>query len=209
MAILQRKILFGGIAVLIVLAILSVVFLYQPKIQARGKIQAEVNDLKKQIADLKEQVKGIGAVRRQIEQLESQNSELMSHVAPRDQLLTILRELAKIGERYNITFLEITPPGLDTMLQIETQDKPIRPVPFQIVLQGRYIDIGNYVENLVQFPYFVKIPEFEITGKEEIRPAVEARLLVNLYTSSLPFAQQPEVVPSSGASTSGTTGEKL
>jgi Tfp pilus assembly protein PilO len=209
MAILQRKILFGGIVVLIVLAILSVVFLYQPKIQARGKIQAEVNDLKTQIADLKEQVKGISAVRRQAVQLEEQNSELMSHVAPRDQLLTILRELAKLGERDNITFLEITPPGLDTMLQVETQDKPIRPVPFQIVIQGRYIDIGNYVESLNQFPYFVKVPEFEITGKEEIRPGVEARLLLNLYTSSLPFAQQTEAVPSSAPSASSGTGEKL
>jgi len=209
MAILQRKILFGGIIILIVLAVLSVIFLYQPKIQARGKIQAEANNLKKQINDMKEQVKGIGAVRRQITQLETQNSELMSHVAPRDQLLTLLRELARIGERYNISFLEITPPGLDTMLQIETPDKPIRPVPFQIVIQGRYIDIGSYVEHLNQFTYFVKVPEFEITGKDEIRPAVEARLLLNLYTSSLPFAQQPEAVPDSVLGTSSKSGEKL
>ena len=196
MAILQRKILFGGIAILIVLAILSVVFLYQPKIQARGKIQAEANNLRKQINDMKEQVKGIGALRRQISQLETQNSELMSHVAPRDQLLTLLRELAKIGERYNITFLEITPPGLDTMLQAENQDTPIRPVPFQIVMQGRYLDIGAYVENLNQFSYFVKVPEFEINGKDEIRPAIEARLLLNIYTSSLPFAQPIESIES-------------
>jgi Tfp pilus assembly protein PilO len=189
MAILQRKILFGGIAALIVLIILSVVFLYQPKIQARGKIQAEANNLRKQIKEMKEMVKGIGALRKQITQLESQNAELMSHVAPRSQLLTLLRELSKIGEQYNITFLEITPPGLDTMLQSETSDKPIRGVPFQIVLQGRYLDIGAYLENLNQFPYFVKVPEFELTGKDEIRPAVEARFLLNIYTSSLPFAQ--------------------
>uniref|UniRef100_A0A7C6AA98 Type 4a pilus biogenesis protein PilO n=1 Tax=candidate division WOR-3 bacterium TaxID=2052148 RepID=A0A7C6AA98_UNCW3 len=190
MGILQRKILFGGIVVLILLVILSVIFLYRPKIQARAKIQAEANNLRKQIAEMKEMVKGIGTLRRQITQLEEQNVELMSHVAPRDQLLTLLRELAKIAERYNLTFLEITPPGLDTMLQTETAEKPIRPVPFQIVLQGRYLDIGAYIENLNRFPYFVKVPEFEITGKDEIRPAVEARVLLNIYASSLPFAQE-------------------
>jgi Tfp pilus assembly protein PilO len=190
MGILQRKILFGGIVVLILLVILSVIFLYRPKIQARAKIQAEANNLRKQIAEMKEMVKGIGTLRRQITQLEEQNVELMSHVVPRDQLLTLLRELAKIAERYNLTFLEITPPGLDTMLQTETAEKPIRPVPFQIVLQGRYLDIGAYIENLNRFPYFVKVPEFEITGKDEIRPAVEARVLLNIYASSLPFAQE-------------------
>lgn len=195
MAILQRKILFGGVLAIILLVILSVLFLYQPKIQARIKIQTEINDLRKQINDMKEQVKGIASLRRQIVQLESQNAELMSHIAPRDQLLTLLRQLAKISERHNITFLEIRPPGLDTMLQAETSDKPIRPVPFQLVVQGRYLDIGAYIDNLRQFPYFVKVPEFEITGKEEIRPAIEARLLINIYTSSLPFAQPLESKP--------------
>lgn len=195
MAILQRKILFSGVLAIILLVILSILFLYQPKIQARIKIQTEINDLKKQINDMKEQVKGIGSLRRQIVQLESQNAELMSHIAPRDQLLTLLRQLAKISERHNITFLEIRPPGLDTMLQAETSDKPIRPVPFQLVVQGRYLDIGAYIDNLRQFPYFVKVPEFEITGKEEIRPAIEARLLINIYTSSLPFAQPLEGKP--------------
>lgn len=189
MEILQRKILFGGIVALIVLVILSIVFLYQPKIQARLKTQAEVTKLRNQLKEMQEMVKGIGALRSQIAKLESQNAEFMSHVAPRAQLLTLLRELAKIGERYNITFLEIAPPGLDTMLQFESADKPIRPVPFQIVLQGRYLDIGNYINDLTHFPYFVKVPEFEITGKDEIRPAIEARLLLNIYTSSLPFAQ--------------------
>ncbi len=195
MGILQRKILFGGIIVLIILIILSVLFLYQPKIQARVKIQTETNNLRNQINDMKEQVKGIGTLRKKITQLESQNAELMSHVAPRDQLLTLLRELAKLGEKHNISFLEIRPPGLDTMLQAETSESPIRPVPFQIVIQGRYIDIGTYIDNLKQFPYFVKTPEFEITGKDEIRPAIEARLLLNIYTSSLPFAQPLEVKP--------------
>jgi len=148
-------------------------------------------------------VKGIGALRRQITQLEEQNAELMSHVVPRAQLLTLLRELAKIAERYNISFLEIRPPGLDTMLQSETADKPIRAVPFQIVLQGRYLDIGAYIEHLNQFPYFVKIPEFEVTGKDEIRPAVEARLLLNIYASSLPFTQPIENEPRSVSNTRG------
>lgn len=196
MGILQRKILFAGIIILILLALLSVIFLYQPKIRARAKIQAEANNLRKQIAEMKEMVKGIGTLRRQITQLEDQNAELMSHVVPRAQLLTLLRELAKIGERYNITFLEITPPGLDTMLQSETAERPIRPVPFQVVLQGRYLDIGAYLESLKHFPYFVKVPEFELTGKDEIRPAVEARILLNIYTSSLPFAQPLEIFES-------------
>ena len=175
MAILQRKILFGGVLVITLLVILSVLFLYQPKIQARIKIQTEINDLRKQINDMKEQVKGIASLRRQIVQLESQNAELMSHIAPRDQLLTLLRQLAKISERHNITFLEIRPPGLDTMLQAETSDKPIRPVPFQLVvvlqpgsLQGQPDD--GVLHHLVFHALLAELGP-ELGGRGHVEPA--------------------------------------
>ena len=50
-------------------------------------------------------------------------------------------------------------------------------------MRGRYLDIGHFVENLDKFRYFVRVPEFDIEGKDEIRPFVEARLLINIYAT--------------------------
>jgi Tfp pilus assembly protein PilO len=61
----------------------------------------------------------------------------------------------------------------------------LRTVPFMVTVQGRYIDIGQYVESLDKFPYFVRVPDFEVNAREDIRPEVEAKLLVNLVASSL------------------------
>ena len=60
-------------------------------------------------------------------------------------------------------------------------------MPFLVTVQGRYIDIGQYVESLDKYPYFVRVPDFEVTAREDIRPEVEAKLLVNVVASSLPL----------------------
>jgi len=58
-------------------------------------------------------------------------------------------------------------------------------VPFVVTCQGRYTDVGRYVEGLAKFPYFIRVPDFEVNAREDIRPEVEAKILVNLYASSL------------------------
>ncbi|MEN9979754.1 MAG: type 4a pilus biogenesis protein PilO, partial [candidate division WOR-3 bacterium] len=61
----------------------------------------------------------------------------------------------------------------------------VRPVPFMVTVQGRYLDIGRFVEGLGDYPYFVRVPDFDFSAREDIRPEVEAKLLVNIYASSL------------------------
>jgi len=71
------------------------------------------------------------------------------------------------------------------LLQQESPTTPLRTVPFMVTVQGRYIDVGQYVEGLDKFPYFVRVPDFEVNAREDIRPEIEAKLLVNLVASSL------------------------
>lgn len=54
-----------------------------------------------------------------------------------------------------------------------------------VTVQGRYVDVGKYIESLDKFPYFVRVPDVEIAGREDLRPEVEMKLLINLYASSL------------------------
>ena len=74
------------------------------------------------------------------------------------------------------------------MLQQETSTAPLRAVPFLVTVQGRFLDVGHYVESLDRFPYFVRVPDFQVMAREDIRPEVEVKLLVNLYASSLAAA---------------------
>jgi Tfp pilus assembly protein PilO len=100
-------------------------------------------------------------------------------------MLSMLRQLAQLGAARKVRFLEVAPPSLDSLLQQESPTTPLRTVPFMVTVQGRYIDIGQYVESLDKFPYFVRVPDFEVSAREDIRPEVEAKLLVNLVASSL------------------------
>jgi len=185
MALLERRVLVIGLVVYALLAIAAWFLLYQPRLQARQRLAAQCVDLQKQLDETRARVKGIGRLRQRVADLQEANAAFVARVVPRTEMLLMLRRLANEAAAAKVRFLEIAPPGLDTLLQEETPQSPLRSVPFLITVQGRYLDIGRYVENLKGFPYFVRVPDFEVNAREDIRPEVEAKLLVNLYASSL------------------------
>ena len=185
MAFLERRVLIIGLAVYLVLALLAVFFLYQPRLKARQQNAAQAATLQQQLDETRARVKGIGKLRERVAELQQANAQFIARVVPRSQMLSMLRQLAQMAADRKVRFLEIAPPSLDTLLQQESPTTPLRTVPFMVTVQGRYVDIGLYVESLDKFPYFVRVPDFEVNAREDIRPEVEAKLLVNLVASSL------------------------
>lgn len=184
-SLLERRVLLIALAAYVVLAVLAVVFLYQPQLSKRQRNAATVAELQKQLDETRARVKQIGRLRARVEELEAQDVAFRSHVVPRSQMLSTLKDLAQKATDAKVRFLEIQPPGLDTLLEEETQNTPLRSVPFMVTVQGRYIDIGLYVESLNSYPYFLRVPAFEVVSRDDIRPEVEAKLQLNLYASSL------------------------
>jgi len=185
MALLERRILLIGLAAYAALAVFAWFVLYQPRLQARQREATQVAQLQKQLDETRARVKGIGRLRQRLGEMQDANVAFVARVIPRTQMLTLLRQLAQGGAEQKVRFLEIQPPGLDTLLQQESSTAPLRVVPFLVTVQGRYLDVGRYVEGLDKFPYFVRVPDVEINAREDIRPEVEMKLLVNLYASSL------------------------
>lgn len=185
MALLERRILLIGLAAYIVLALLAVFLLYQPRLRARQYNAAQATQLQKQLDDTRARVKGIGQLRERMAELQQANAQFIARVVPRSQMLSMLRQLAQLAADRKVQFMEVDPPSLDTLIQQETSTTPLRTVPFMVTVQGRYVDIGQYVESLDKFPYFVRVPDFEINARQDIRPEVEAKLLVNLVASSM------------------------
>lgn len=182
---LQRKVLFGGIIGLVVIALICIVFLYIPHFRRSAKIESEIAGLRKQIKENEAMARDLTKLRAQIINLENSQKDFMMKVVPRNQILDMVHQLVKLGEPYKIQFNEIQPPGLDTMIRPDNADSPVKPIPFIFTVQGKYIDIAQYIESLNNFPYFLRAYEIEIITKEEIKPMVEVKLLINLYTSSL------------------------
>ncbi len=186
----ERRVLLIGIAIYILLGVFAWFVLYQPRFKAQQKSAAEVARLSRELEETRARVKGIGRLRQRVAELQEANAAFQSRVVPRSEVLTMLRRLAGDATSYRVRFLEIAPPGLDTLLQEESTSRPLRPVPFYVTVQGRYSDVGRYVESLDRFPYFVRVPDLEISAREDIRPEVEVKLLVNLYASSLSVGER-------------------
>lgn len=185
MALLERRVLLIGIVVYILLGVFAYFVLYQPQIAARQDKTVEVQELEQQLEETRQRVKQMPRLRERLAELEVANAEFSARIVPRDQLLNTVRRLSDIARGQKVRFMTVSPPGLDTLLREETSSNPVRGVPFQVTVQGRYRDVGRYVENLDRFPYFVRVPDFEVTSRQDIRPEVEIKLLINLYTSSL------------------------
>ncbi len=185
MALLERRVLIIGLAIYLVLGIIAVFLLYQPRLKTRQQNAAQSAQLQRQLDETRERVKGIGRLRERAAELQQANVQFIARVVPRSQMLSMLRQLAQMAADRKVRFLEIAPPSLDSLLQQESPAAPLRTVPFTVTVQGRYVDVGQYVESLDKFPYFVRVPDFEVSAREDIRPEIEAKLLVNLVASSL------------------------
>lgn len=185
MDILKRKVLLGGLIGILVIVILFVVFLYRPHITRNTAVEKEISSLRKQIKENEEMTKDISRLRAQVVALEEDQRVFMSKVIPRTEMLAKVRQLVKMSEGYNLTFIEIKPPGLDTIIQVDKPDAPLKSIPFLLTVQGRYLNIARYIESLLDFPYFLRTPEIEVISRDDLRPNVEVRLLINIYVSSL------------------------
>ncbi len=185
MGILERRVVIIGLAVYIVLGVAAWFLLYQPRINARNKAAKEIAELRKELDDTKARIAQLPRLRQQKEQLEQEIAGIWARVVPRSEMLGLFRRISKEAEQARVHFLEIVPPGLDTLLQEEGPTAQVRPVPFLVTVQGRYLDIGRYIKNLNGYQYFVRVPDVDINARDDIRPEVEAKLLVNIYVSSL------------------------
>lgn len=187
---LERRVLLIGLAVFILLGVFAWFVLYQPNLSSRQESAAEAAKVARELEETRERVKGTPRLRARVAELQEANAAFAARVMPRSEMLTMLRRLAAMAADQRVRFLEIAPPGLDTLLEEETATKPLRAVPFMVTIQGRYVDVGRYVESLDRFPYFVRVPDFEVIARLDIRPEVEVKILLNLFASSLTADEQ-------------------
>ncbi|MEO0070281.1 MAG: type 4a pilus biogenesis protein PilO [candidate division WOR-3 bacterium] len=185
MGLIERRVVLVGLIAYVVLGIVAWFLLYQPRIKARQKTAAVVAQLKKELAETKARIAQMPRLRQRRDELETQIRDIWARVVPRSEMLSLFRSLSQEAERHRVHFLEISPPGLDTLLQEEGAGTQVRPVPFLVTAQGRYLDVGQFVQSLAQYPYFVRVLDFDINAREDIRPEIEAKLLINIYASTL------------------------
>ncbi|MEO0098274.1 MAG: type 4a pilus biogenesis protein PilO [candidate division WOR-3 bacterium] len=185
MNIKERGVLLIGIIVIILIFLFFVFVLYRPRISSRMAVNAKIKEMQKRISEIRALAREIERLRMKIEELEEANRTFMEKVAPRRATLELGKRLAEEAKRYNVRFIAVRPPGLDTLLTQETPEVPIRPLPLEVTCQGKYLDIGHFIESLKDFPFYVKVHELDMTSKAELRPEIEAKLLINIYTSSL------------------------
>ena len=185
MALLERRVLLIAIVVCILLGVFAWFVLYQPQMESGRRSDSQTAQLQKELEETRAQIRGIGRLRARVVELEEASAAFAARVMPREEMLDMMKQLAGMAQAQRVRFLEVSPPGLDTLLEEESASRPVRNVPFYITLQGRYTDIGRYVESLDRFPYFIRVPDFEVVARQDLRPEVEVKLLLNLYTSSL------------------------
>jgi Tfp pilus assembly protein PilO len=186
---MERRVLLIGLVVLIGLSVLAVIFLYMPNMAARNRNLSEVAKLDKEIRDLKAMAAGIEQLRQKVVESEKQVAEFNARVARYDSLYRLVQEIIEDGRKtYRLDFSEIKPPSKDTLM-LSGVTAPLVAIPYQLTVRGRYLDIGHFIESMDRFRYFVRVPEFEVVGRDDIRPFVEARLLINLYATKIAGAR--------------------
>lgn len=109
--------------------------------------------------------------------ISAQYNKLTAKIPERDEIPSAMIQMIRPGQRRNIRIISVNP----LMSQLfENRTLPdefqIEEVPVDIVLEGKFVDIGRYLSDLTSLPFFGGYSNFQMEMSEEIYPKINAKI---------------------------------
>ncbi|RMI14679.1 MAG: hypothetical protein D6681_04715, partial [Calditrichaeota bacterium] len=95
-------------------------------------------------------------------------------------LSTFTRSVEELAQTHRLKLVDFSP-AVENFLQ-DSVKTPVRPLPLSMVVEGRYLDIGAFLEAWQNFPVYVTIEGIAIEKVEGSPVRVRATVRARLYT---------------------------
>jgi len=101
--------------------------------------------------------------------------ELMAKLPERDEIPSAIIQMIRTGKDGNIRILSTKPVTSELFAnRRRPKESHIKEVPVDIVLEGKFVDIGRYLFDLTDLPFFGGYSKLWIETSEEIYPEIRA-----------------------------------
>jgi Tfp pilus assembly protein PilO len=107
----------------------------------------------------------------------AQYNKLAAKIPDRNGLPSAMIQMMRRGQGRNIRVISMTP-ALSQLLENHTQadECQLREIPVDIVLGGKFVDVGRYLLDLMGLPFFGGYHNLQMETSEETYPEIDARI---------------------------------
>ncbi|MDH7499520.1 MAG: type 4a pilus biogenesis protein PilO, partial [candidate division NC10 bacterium] len=116
-------------------------------------------------------------LRRELEVAQIKARRLDEKILSRRNFTRILEQLAESTREYNIRIVSMKPMEEER----PNPDAPYQPLPIEMDIRCRYLDLGRYLEDLGNRPLLLHVESLQIRADEKESPTLAVHLVLTAY----------------------------
>jgi len=176
---LTRNIFIGLLSFCIVALITFYLFIYTPQEQEKTDINSELQATLNKFNKAKFAMTELNKIQAELVNQEEELNRFNSRFIARSQLTRITIKIRNFTAKYNLKLVDFTP--LFNIYFADTSRAPIRALPFSVTVEGKFLDIGKYLENWERQDFFMIPDEIFVKELPARTNVLEANITGRLY----------------------------
>jgi Tfp pilus assembly protein PilO len=171
MNISKREIMIlGGLAVA---AAIMYLFVLGPTAAERARLGAEAARLSRETQKITEALKAIPQGKEGLEEVRARFEKIRARLLPADGISTLFGEVSRPSKRLGVRIASFTPKGPDPAQHGQ--------IVADLVLEGKYVDLGRYLEELSQGPILFSISDLKVQAIKSGDPSLRMNVVVKTW----------------------------
>lgn len=177
---ISKQVLLLGIypAIGIITVVLWYVLLYAPKVNERKAIEVRMQSVQKETESIKAQSVQLALRLKEKEQITECYQKLITELPRKEDIPATMVKIIKIGRGKNVRIVSMKPDTSE--LFSDSRAARLKSLKLAFVLEGRFIDIGRYLEEISDLPFFRGYENIRIEADKEIYPKTKANVVCTL-----------------------------
>jgi Tfp pilus assembly protein PilO len=178
----QREKVIIGILILVVAAIGVYRLLFIPRVRKISNVRKETEILSVKMKDARNLKREMPFLEKEIISKRKEFFLFQKGLVKKTEISDAISKLSQAGEKYDLKFLSVKPRDVkgEKIVSI-SREISCRKLFIAMEVRGRYNNLGRYFEELEKLPFTIRVEHFEIHGKEDILPDVDAIVSLALY----------------------------
>lgn len=141
-------------ALLLAILVVWFVFFYYPKRVEIDKIKLDIKEMRHDLATASQANVDIEKIEGKFLQEQKSLEEVRSRFVEKDDLAKVSRKIEEFARGYNLRLTDFAPVFEDYFA--DTSKGAIKALPLAITVRGRYLDIGKFIENWENLPFYLE-----------------------------------------------------
>lgn len=164
----------------VVAGVLWYVFVYQPLTLEASQLRLKLNAADNKLNNAQKAKQDLSGVEIRLKESQAELQNVKQKILDRDELGMVANELRSSARKFNIRINDFTP--VLSAYFASTGNAKVKPLPIEITVTGRYLNIGRFIDNLKKMQFFLIPENIQMKKAGRYSNDIETKISCSLYT---------------------------